>query len=373
MVEETLLQAFDKNGRVVALIKSEGGQCVLETSAAIPANGELKLGFSRIILRPPNDAARRLVLDVLTRADGKPAPIVNSSPRTGNILTIKVQTPVGAKPIVAAANFFGVVRSYLSLIAAPLEGKLKAVAGELVWQGLKVHNTNLDVVTKSLLDNDPAPLDGAQVSTLQDDPLIGLRQGLLNIGKLSFVLATTPAPANPQPFNLRDSIVTRREDKDETYIVVQLRVKNTLELRTAGQTNQQLKVGDLRAELPNSILQRHRLDSIRPPEFSQFHNILDDNGQLLPDQNHWILAIRDLPLLTAVQAYSRLARRYLTSLQMISDGRPITALPLLEDREWCKTAPAFAESDDEYSYEIPEFAATPASLTMSFTIREPDN
>ena len=32
-----------------------------------------------------------------------------------------------------------------------------------------------------------------------------------------------------------------------------------------------------------------------------------------------------------------------------------------------------AESDDAYSYEIPEFAATPASLTMSFTIREPDN
>jgi hypothetical protein len=32
-----------------------------------------------------------------------------------------------------------------------------------------------------------------------------------------------------------------------------------------------------------------------------------------------------------------------------------------------------AESDDEYSYEIPEFAATPASLTMSFTIREPEN
>lgn len=30
-----------------------------------------------------------------------------------------------------------------------------------------------------------------------------------------------------------------------------------------------------------------------------------------------------------------------------------------------------AESDDEYSYEIPEFAATPASIAMSFTIREP--
>lgn len=31
-----------------------------------------------------------------------------------------------------------------------------------------------------------------------------------------------------------------------------------------------------------------------------------------------------------------------------------------------------AESDDEYTYEIPEFAATPARLTMSFTIRKPD-
>jgi hypothetical protein len=69
MAEKTLLQAFDKDGQVVALIKSDGVQCVLETSTAIPASGELKLGFARIILRPPNDTniARRLLLDVLTR------------------------------------------------------------------------------------------------------------------------------------------------------------------------------------------------------------------------------------------------------------------------------------------------------------------
>jgi hypothetical protein len=248
-------------------------------------------------------------------------------------------------------SFFGVVRSYLPLIAVPIEGSLKIQGGKLEWQNLKVHNTYLNVTTKGLLENAPSVISGKQISTV-GNPLFGLLFSSSELGELSFVLATTPAEENPLPLNLRENVVTRSQVDQGSFIVVQMRVKNRLDLADADEADQQLKVGDFLVQLPNELIKRHKLDTTNPPELSQVHNILDSNGRLLPDSNRWIVAIQDLPLIAGLQAYSRLAKRYLTSLQTITDGRPISGLPVIEDRPWCETTIAAtahpAESDVEF-------------------------
>jgi hypothetical protein len=312
MPETTLLRAFDKDGVVVATIRSNGLHCELITPATIPNSGKLQLGFARIVVRPPNDPERWLVLDVLHRSDLKPEPIDNNVPRSGNMLTIVVQTPVGAPPappIVNGISFFGVVRSYLPLIAVPIEGSLKIQGGKLEWQNLKVHNTYLNVTTKGLLENAPSVISGKQISTV-GNPLFGLLFSSSELGELSFVLATTPAEENPLPLNLRENVVTRSQVDQGSFIVVQMRVKNRLDLADADEADQQLKVGDFLVQLPNELIKRHKLDTTNPPELSQVHNILDSNGRLLPDSNRWIVAIQDLPLIAGLQAYSRLAKLY---------------------------------------------------------------
>ncbi len=311
------LLGYGAGGVRVAEIESSPGpqpQCTLNlpaTNAVIP--------LSRILLPAPGRPEQYLIFDFLPTADGQSS--------STNSLTVKL-TPSTRK--VETVKFRGQLRGYLA-VQSPLwvEGKLHATRDQLVWELLAIHqpqwtaqfdiNTDLRGQRRTLSASLPAPL----YKTLGLDP----SQGLL--GQFEFALGAQPASHVESLENLDEQLAVPQKP-DSAPIVVRMRQEVPLSFAQ----NQGLLAGQMSLSLPREMIRRADLDGDRPLWLVQTHAALDQDGSINPHQNAWIVRVQGVPTVAALEAYNRAAVRYLSSLQTVLDGRPVSGIPQFDARSW---------------------------------------
>jgi len=381
-----MIKGYDVAGRLVLLIRqtSSGPRLLL------PEVKSVNIGVARLVLPSPKsnieDADRELVLDLL------PGP-----PRVADgINQVKVTTSAGPGDarLVNSVQFKGAIRVYLGIDGdLHVHGSLARQDGVLVWKWLYFHTTNESTsavkepffpgfdVTKSLVGQPPRKLPSTRIMPLWT--AVGLRHltsSLPSPIELEIVPAPQTAPLRYTGENLDSQLTAAPPDSGPLV----LRLTQACRLDSVV-SSQAVAVEPLRIDLPSAVIRRAGLN--RSGErwgvrCVQTHNVLDPDGSLDARYSNWIWRMLGLPVVPLLQAYNDAAHRYLSSLQTIQDGRPISGVPLFEARPWDAPPTLFfpprVDSEVEYTrrwcvaLDVRDSLAETVPLNAE-TLRQPGN
>ncbi|MDZ4853230.1 MAG: hypothetical protein SGI77_28405 [Pirellulaceae bacterium] len=318
-------RVFDAGGvPILRIEEDEMGRLIVSGEAAAAT---VRIAFGRVVLyqsstgsTPPSSA----VFDVLRSRTG---------PSSDHAFKLTAAVGTSGKLEVTAASLVGDVRCYLGATpshSVRLTGEIN-VKARWKWT-VRIAGTSLpfDQTTK-------IPITTAGESALLT--AVGLKSGDRPRVQCCFVTAFLPAPRDITKEATDDQLFTDARPADES-LVLQFRQRITLSSPLSPQERQRVAVGRLLLEMNREVVERARLNlpatgSVEGHiQLVQTLNAFDGDGELSPELNDWVVRIEGLPQAAVLSSYNRLAGDYFSSLETTDDGRPISGVPLFDDRIW---------------------------------------
>lgn len=335
---------FDNGARNLEIVRSPVGPRLRRS----PATTEF--GVSRLVLPDaPGDVAsdttvRKVVLDLLPRRVGMANSFnqvkVTSTPASG-----------GGDRIVSSIEFQGKLPCYLGVAGdLHVHGKLVADGEGLKWEAFAFHSYrgpgDYQPLQKFIIDDSELgksffgqpPLRLRSSSNLPFWNRVGLRH-LDGVSPSLIALEMVPAPSiAPMEYtgeNLVSQLVSAPQDSAPLVVRLRQHCQFAQQFSSIPSVNQKIETDEFRVELDSMSVVRAGLDrSELGVQCYQTQNVLDPAGGISRETGKFIWRIEGIPMLPMLRAYNEAARRYLSSLQTIQDGRPISGLPLIDDRVW---------------------------------------
>lgn len=326
-------RVFDASGDPLLRIDQDASGRLIVSGLAAAAS--VQTVFGRVVLyQPPTDGAPppNAVFDVLRSRSG---------PSSDHAFKLSATVGTDGDFELTSASLVGNVRCHLGATpshSVRLTGEIdgpRTAAGHLTapWKWtVRIAGTSIpfDQTTK-------IPITTAGESALLT--AVGLKSGDRPRVQCCFVTAFLPAPHDITKEAIDDQLFTDARPTDES-LVLQFRQRITLSAALSSLERQRVATGRFLLEMNRDVVERALLNISAYGEIEgsvqlvQTLNSFDGDGELSPELNDWVVRIEGLPQAAVLSSYNRLASDYLSSLETTDDGRPISGVPLFDDRIW---------------------------------------